>query len=176
MSDAATPTPASSDTSDNRAREGKSRSKPWSRERWLEVYSEKGTVTAACKAVGISRDTAYRYRKLEPDFAAAWDREEQAVTDVLEQTLVEVALDMKHPGQVRALEFALKSRRPTKYRESLKIDGKVTHVSEQRLDDEIQEYLQREREAELAGEGAATGPESAASVAPGSAPGPGAAA
>jgi len=108
----------------------KSRGKPrkvWSKATWLEAYAKHGTVTAACKVVGISRETAYQHRKSDEEFAAAWDREENAVTDLLEKTLVEIALDFSHRGQVRALDIALKARRPSVYRESLNVKhgGKV---------------------------------------------------
>jgi hypothetical protein len=103
------------------------RRKSWDKSVWLEAYAEHGTVTAACKVVGISRETAYQHRKKNEEFAAAWDREENAVTDKLEKTLVEVALDFTHRGQVRALDIALKARRPSVYRESLNVKhgGKV---------------------------------------------------
>lgn len=99
----------------------------WSTETWLAAYAEHGTVTAACKVVRISRETAYATRKKDAEFAAAWDKEENAVTDLLEKTLVEVALDFTHRGQVRALDIALKARRPSVYRESLNVKhgGKV---------------------------------------------------
>lgn len=103
------------------------RRKSWSKTTWLKAYAQHGTVTAACKVAGISRETAYQHRKSDLEFAAAWDREENAVTDLLEKTLVEVALDFSHRGQVRALDIALKARRPSVYRESLNVKhgGKV---------------------------------------------------
>lgn len=147
------------------ARRGGRSPKRWSREKWLEIYAEKGTVTAACKAVRISRDTAYRARKADEEFAAAWDKEENAVTDLLEKTLVEVALDFSHRGQVRALDIALKARRPAVYRESINVKhgGKVNVEVEEGVNDAISGYLaeiQRltERLADLAPDGQAAVP------------------
>lgn len=40
--------------------------------RFCEVLAETGIVTEACRAVGISRDTAYAHRRRNPLFAAAW--------------------------------------------------------------------------------------------------------
>lgn len=113
--------------SDEPDTQGKPPKRKWSAEKWLAAYAEHGTVTAACKAIGISRDTAYRHRKEDEEFRAAWEKEEQAVTELLEKTLVEVALDFSHRGQVRALDIALKARRPSVYRESVNVKhgGKV---------------------------------------------------
>lgn len=128
----------------------------WSTEKWLAAYAEHGTVTAACKVIGISRETAYATRKVDEEFAADWDKQENAVTDLLEKTLVEVALDFKHSGQVRALTLALKSRRPSKYRESIKMEhgGKITTGVEEGVDEAIRAQLAenerlRDRLAEL---------------------------
>lgn len=145
----ASPAPAAPpDVVDNRARAELDPRDGWKRfdyARWIEVYEEKGTVTAACKAVGISRETAYSRRRVDPDFAALWNEAEVAVTEVLETTLVEVALDPDNRGQVRALEIALKARRPDKYREQVKLEhgGTVTHEIEVKIDAESTELEER---------------------------------
>jgi hypothetical protein len=142
------------------ASRGKPR-KQWDRTRWLEAYAEHGTVTAACKVIGISRDTAYLARKNDPDFAAAWDKQENAVTDLLEKTAVERALG----GSDRLMEFILKARRPGTYRESVKVEhgGKVNVEVEEGVNDAITGYLAEierltERLAELAPDGEAEVP------------------
>jgi hypothetical protein len=151
--------------------------KKWSREGWLRVYAEKGTVKAACAAVGISRETAYAERKRNPVFAERWEVEESAVTDQLEKTLVEVALEGEGSPQVRALEFALKARRPNVYRESINVKhgGKVNVEVEESVDDAIREYAAEvgrltERLAEVAPDGQApvAGAAAGGSVAPAS--------
>lgn len=141
VSTAPAPPSAPPDASDDHAREPVRPFKQFSYADWITVYEEKGTVTAACKAVGISRDTAYQRRRIDADFKALWDAAEQAVTEVLEKTLVEIAQDFDHKGQVRALEIALKSRRPEKYRESVKLEhgGTITHEIEVAVDRESAE-------------------------------------
>jgi len=103
---------------------------------WVAAYEEHGTVVAACKVVGISPDTAYRRRRESEEFASMWDEAEGAVTEVLEKTLVQIALDPDHKDQVRALEFALKSRRPDKYRENVRLEhgGTINHNVEVGID------------------------------------------
>lgn len=112
---------------------------------WIAAYEQHGTVTAASKAVGISRDTAYRRRRESEEFAAMWDEAERAVTEVLETTLVDIALDGDHKDQVRALEFALKSRRPEKYREHVKLEhgGTVNHEVEVGIDAALADLEER---------------------------------
>lgn len=136
MPDASTPADS---LDDSRARDLQpptdSGRRQWDRAAWLAAYEEKGTVTAACKVVRISRQTAYQERKLNAPFAEAWDRAEQAVTDVLEKTAVERALD----GSDRLMEFLLKGRRPQTYRESVNVKhgGKVGVEVEEGVDDAI---------------------------------------
>lgn len=115
------------------------KTKKWDRAHWLRIYEEKGTVTAACKSVGISRQTAYTERKDNPEFAAAWDRAEAAVTDVLEKTAVERALE----GSDRLMEFMLKARRPGTYREtvSVKHGGKINIEVEEGVDEAVNDAL-----------------------------------
>lgn len=126
-----------SDKSD--ASRGKSRKRQWSKDAWLAAYEKHGTVTAASKVVGIHRDTAYTARKNDPEFAEAWDKLENAVTEILEKTAVERALD----GSDRLMEFMLKARRPGTYRESLNIKhgGKVNVEVEEGVDEAIDGLL-----------------------------------
>jgi hypothetical protein len=157
------------DTGDSQAR-GKSR-KRWDREEWVRLYAEAGTVSAVCKAMGISRNSVYEARKREPEFAAAWDAEEVSVTDQLEKTLVQVALEGTGSSQVRALDIALKARRPERYRESVKVEhgGRIGVEVEEGVNEAIDGYLgeierlsERVAELELGGQaapaGAAAGP------------------
>ncbi|MGB7407809.1 MAG: hypothetical protein WA908_04835, partial [Pontixanthobacter sp.] len=52
-----------------------------------------GNVRAACRRVGMSAMTAYRWRKAEPDFAAGWDAAMVLAQEVLEDVLADRALD-----------------------------------------------------------------------------------
>jgi hypothetical protein len=80
---------------------------------WLRAYGEYGTVTAASKAARISRVTAYQRRKRDEAFADAWDDLEQEVTDNLERSGIQRAMD----GSDRLVEFFLRARRPNIYRD-----------------------------------------------------------
>jgi hypothetical protein len=48
-------------------------------------------VKGACRAVGISRDTAYEHRKKFHDFTAAWEEAEQFALDHIYSTLLDHA-------------------------------------------------------------------------------------
>lgn len=85
---------------------------------FLGALEGKGTVSAACKVAGISRSTAYRERQRDEDFAVAWADVESKVTDLLEHKALEVALG----GDVRMLEFLLKARRPSLYRDTARVE------------------------------------------------------
>lgn len=155
--------------------------KRWDRQAWITIYAEKGTVKAACEAVRISRNTAYEERKRNPEFAEEWDRQEESVTDQLEKTLIEIALDSTHRHQVRALEFALKARRPSVYREQVgvKHSGKVSVEVDEGVNEEIESALAEvdrltTRLAEMAppGEAPLPGRAKGAALAPAGQPGP----
>lgn len=51
---------------------------------FLEKLAECGNVTRSCKAAGISRWTAYRYRAEHPDFEAAWNDAVKIAVGLLE--------------------------------------------------------------------------------------------
>lgn len=106
--------------------------------RWLEAYERHGTVVAACKVVRINRDTAYRHRREDPEFAAEWDRLENTVTEILEATLTRIALDdTRGHDQIRALEISLRARRPAKYREGLKVEHGGTVGVRPEVDEQV---------------------------------------
>lgn len=101
------------------------------RQRFLRLLAELGTVTAAAAGAGISRDTAYRWKAEEPEFAAAWaDAEEQAADDMEAEARRRAMAGVNEPvyqggkkvGAVRRfsdtlLIFLLKGARPEKFRE-----------------------------------------------------------
>jgi hypothetical protein len=60
---------------------------------FLEALRKGGTVSGACAAIGINRSTAHRWRASDEDFATAWDEITEAVTDLLEKTAIEFALE-----------------------------------------------------------------------------------
>jgi hypothetical protein len=56
---------------------------------FLRYLSELGSMTDACKRVGMSKTSAERLRKRSPDFAAAWDKAVSIVAPILEQAAYE---------------------------------------------------------------------------------------
>jgi hypothetical protein len=100
---------------------------------FLAAFAESHLVSEAAKRAGIHRDTAYAWRKADPEFAAEWAEIEEASTERLEQEALRRAVDgwVERPvfdkegeqvGEVRKfsdtlLIFMLKARRPDTYRE-----------------------------------------------------------
>ena len=119
------------------------------------ALAETGIVARACKAVEISRQTAYRWREENPDFAEAWEKALEIGITALEDEAHRRAFEgVEEPiyhqgdriGSVRKYSdtlsiFLLKAHRPDKYRDNYKIDftGKldVNALSEDELDAEI---------------------------------------
>lgn len=105
------------------------------RPKFLEAFTTEGTVTAAAKIAGVSRQHVYRERQANEDFALDWHDVEETVTDHLETKAVEVALE----GDTRMLEFLLKARRPERYRDNVRVEHSghirrdVTGLSDEEL-------------------------------------------
>jgi len=85
--------------------------------RFIAALEAQGTVLHACKAAGISRQTAYRWHRDDPDFAEQWDEAHENAVDVVESVIYQKALS----GDVIAAIFYLKAQRP-KFRDRLNID------------------------------------------------------
>lgn len=108
---------------------------------FLDALEEHVTVSAACKAIGIGRRTAYDRRQRDEEFALAWHDVEEATTQRMEREAFRRAVEgTEKPvyqgkelvGTVREfsdtlLIFMLKSRRPEKYRDNMRVEhaGKV---------------------------------------------------
>jgi transposase-like protein len=84
---------------------------PKKRRQFLSVLAGGYSVTRAAQAIGISRVTAYAWRREDPDFAAAWDEAWESGTDCFEDALREMAAEKN----IAAVIFGLKSRRPERY-------------------------------------------------------------
>lgn len=118
--------------------------KDW-KPKFLEAMRGTATVTEACRAVNIHRTTAYKARQQDEAFAVAWADVEEESTEKLESVAVQRAKD----GSDTLMIFLLKSRRPQKYRENVKIE----HGGEIRTDlDELSRDQLRERARVLLGE------------------------
>jgi hypothetical protein len=96
-----------------------------------------GSVSRACAAIDIARETAYRWRSNCPEFAEAWEQAKQLGADVLEDEAIRRAHDgvdepvfykgkklrttvRKYSDQL--LIFLLKGARPDKYRDNARIE------------------------------------------------------
>lgn len=84
------------------------------RELFCEQLARGFSVTRAATAIGVSRQAIYSLRMSDGAFSAAWDEAEERGTDMLEDQLRSMAVDDRN---VTAVIFALKARRPEKYRE-----------------------------------------------------------
>lgn len=100
------------------------------------ALAETCNVGKACAAVGVSRYTAYKWRKVVPDFAEAWDEamkagvlglEDEAHRRAFEGTDEPVWHQGAQCGTVRKYSdtlaiFLLKAHAPEKYREHSKVE------------------------------------------------------
>lgn len=100
------------------------------------ALAETCNVGRACSAVGISRWTAYQWRKAMPDFAEAWDDAMRAGVLALEDEAHRRAFEgIDEPvfykgdetGSIRKYSdtlaiFLLKAHDPDKYRENSKVE------------------------------------------------------
>ena len=100
------------------------------------ALAETGIVARACKAVDISRVTAYEWRNEIPEFAEAWDKALKVGISALEDEAHRRAFEgCEEPvfykggecGSVRKYSdtlaiFLLKAHNPDKYRENSKVE------------------------------------------------------
>lgn len=112
------------------------RTERWDRQAFLDAFEELGMVTAACEAVGISRQTAYQERQRNEEFAVAWADVEEHTTERMEREAYRRAVEGvtkplvsagKHVTDVTEysdglLQFMLRARRPERYRENVKVE------------------------------------------------------
>lgn len=103
---------------------------------FLEVFAEDMTITGACKAVGIGRQTFYDWKKDDGEFRAAFEDVDHAITEALEKEAYERATVGVEEPMVSAgklvthvtkksdtlLIFLLKARRPQRYRDNVKVE------------------------------------------------------
>src|ERR1044071_6022082 len=104
------------------------------KKKFIAVLEAQGTVLHACKAAGISRQTAYRWQREDPEFAEQWDEAHENAVDVVESTIYQQAVG----GNTIAAIFYLKAHRPI-YRDRLNIDI-------EQLNSEIRERMAQLRE------------------------------
>jgi hypothetical protein len=105
--------------------------RPW-HAAFLTALESSGNVTISARLAGVSRTAAYKARRGEPEFTAAWDVAMEIATDALEAEARRRALEgWEEPvyfngsecGRIRKYDstlliFLLKANRPEKYREN----------------------------------------------------------
>ena len=89
------------------------------KKRFIETLETQGTVLHAAKAAGVSRQTVYRWRYEDREFAACWDEAHEQAFDAVESVFYQSALS----GNIVAIIFYLKAHRPI-YRDRLNVDVK----------------------------------------------------
>ena len=63
------------------------------KKRFIETLSSQGTVYHAAQAAGVSRQTVYRWRIEDREFAACWDEAHEKAVDAVESSLYQKALN-----------------------------------------------------------------------------------
>jgi hypothetical protein len=87
------------------------------KKRFIAALTTHGTVYHAAQAAGVSRQTAYRWQREDPEFADQWHEASENAVDVVESTVYQQAVG----GNTLAAFFYLKAHRPI-YRDRLNID------------------------------------------------------
>ena len=101
------------------------------KKRFIAALTVQGTVSHAAQAAGVSRNTVYRWRDDDPEFAILWDEAHEQAVDSVESVLFQKALS----GDTICMIFYLKAHRPI-YRDRVNIDI-------QQLKGEIEEKMAR---------------------------------
>jgi hypothetical protein len=109
---------------------------PEKREKFLAALAETPNVSRACLAACISKTAAFTWRKVDPDFAAAWEEALKVGVTALEEEVHRRAFEgydepvyyqgatcgvMRKYSDTLAI-FLLKSHNPAKYRENTRME------------------------------------------------------
>jgi hypothetical protein len=86
--------------------------------RFIESFRASGNVRLSASSAGIDRDTAYKRRRRDPRFAAAWAQAQEDAIDVLEAEARRRALSVSDT----LLMFLLRAHRPTMYRDNARLE------------------------------------------------------
>src|SRR5215217_6019670 len=89
------------------------------KKKFIAALMVQGTVFHAAQAAGVSRNTAYRWRQEDLEFADQWDEAHENAVDAVESSLYQKAVS----GDTICMIFYFKAHRPI-YRDRLNIDIK----------------------------------------------------
>ena len=95
---------------------------PERKREFLDLYAQGKSVKACAREIGISHVTVFYHKRTDPEFAREFEVAMETNTDILEDHLYEMATEKGIPGNVAAVFGMLKARRPTVWRENLKIE------------------------------------------------------
>lgn len=114
--------------------------------RFLKAFRYNANVSAAARAAGVARQTCYKWRKDDPEFAALMDEAEQESIDRLEERAFQLAYEGttrmvvsagKHLGDEveyseGMISMLLKARRPNVYkdRQSVEHSGEIRTIQD----------------------------------------------
>lgn len=85
---------------------------------FLKALRRNPNVTAACRAAGVNRTTAYRHRDDDESFVAKWNEALDQSVDEVEEKAFRIAKD----GDNQMIQFVLKAFRPERYRETSRVE------------------------------------------------------
>src|SRR5688572_12544992 len=105
------------------------------KKRFIETLAVQGTVSHAAQAAGVSRNTVYRWRQDDREFASLWEEAHENAVDAVESVLYQSALR----GNIVAIIFYLKAHRSI-YRDKLNIDLKQVQSE---IEEKIAQLRQR---------------------------------
>ena len=104
------------------------------KKRFIATLSAQGTVSNAAQVAGVSRQTAYRWRNEDDEFAILWEEAGETAVDAGESVLYQKALNSDFVGII----FYLKAHRP-KYQDRL-------NVNIEQVQSDIDEMMERFRD------------------------------
>lgn len=99
-------------------------------EAFIAILRDGYSVAKACRTINVSRQFAYNERNRNDEFAKLWDDALEDGGDALEDRLSDIG-NSSLPGNVTAMIFLLKGRRPEKYRERADVtnsDGAIVNA------------------------------------------------
>lgn len=105
---------------------------------FLAKLADGESITTAARSINITTQTAYQWRKEDPEFATNWEAALESGTDKLEDEATRRALDSSDV----LLIFLLKAKRPEKYRERYEVKGTEQLTNEQ-LESKLAEYCRK---------------------------------
>ena len=73
-------------------KKGKGRNKREKKEIFLQEMRDSANIAGSARVIGITRQTAYNWKKADPNFADAWDDVEQAYLDECVKVVFDEAL------------------------------------------------------------------------------------